>query len=91
MGYSLNATIAAPDATATIQALEARIKALQAAAKKSRSDFIANSADSYCHTHGYTKGAHNSATCRNKGPGHNDFAVIGDIMGGSTKRWQPRA
>ena len=38
----------------------------------------------YCWTHGYRVGnKHNSATCQNKAPGHQDNATCENTMGGS--------
>ena len=38
----------------------------------------------YCWTHGYNvRHGHNSATCRNKAPGHKDTATRNDNMGGT--------
>ena len=40
----------------------------------------------HCWTHGHkVSHAHNSSTCRNKAPGHQDQATRANTMGGSTK------
>ena len=99
-GFSAHAAIAAPtDVDTKYKALEDKIKALEAAtskaeknasaARKKKTADLQASPDTYCHTHGYSKGTHTSLTCKNKGPGHNDFAVLTDTMGGSTTRWTP--
>jgi hypothetical protein len=100
LGFSAHAaTSSTTEADDKYKALEKKIKDLEAAASKADKNTIAAkkkkaadlkaSPDTYCHTHGYSKGTHTSLTCKNKGPGHNDYAVLTDTMGGSTKQWAP--
>jgi hypothetical protein len=102
LGFSAHAaTSSTTEADDKYKVLEKKIKDLEAAASKADKNTIAArkkktadlqaSPDTYCHTHGYSKGSHTSLTCKNKGPGHNDFAVLNDIMGGSTAKWTPWA
>jgi hypothetical protein len=103
-GFSAHtANASSSDSASKYKALEDKIKALEDAtakaakaakatadAKKKKTADLKATPDTYCHTHGVCKGTHTSLTCRNKGPGHNEFATLTDNMGGSTRRWSPR-
>ena len=68
--------------TATVKALQAKIKAMEKGSSRKRN----NNNKSYCWTHGRTRNNnHLNSTCINKKAGHQDDATLSNCKGGSDR------
>ena len=68
--------------TATVKALQAKIKAMEKGSSRKRN----NNNKSYCWTHGHARNNNNlSPTCINKKSGHQDDGTLSNRKGGSDR------